>query len=346
MPMNVGSAITPAMEHTSRLLFKPFAMRKWLALGFVSILAGGGGGGVHFNTPSDSKSSDIPGFPSYHEIQHQVLGWVMGHLTLIILGFVALFLASLILSWLGAVFKFIYVNQVTRKPIAIKEPFDQFLALGTSFFLWQLAFSLVVVLVLAFLVGLPLAGAFLGHAGTAAQAVAVVWSVAVGSIILLLSSAVNIFAEDFVLTAMFVRGIRVMEAWRIIIPIIKENLGQSILYILLLIVIGIVSAIGGMFAGLAVGLVFILPGGLLALIGAGIYAASGDHWSPALIAYASTFGLALLLALVYALQCAVQPFLVFRKAYALAVLGQADSSLATIPLPPTNGPRLMPEHGV
>lgn len=342
MPMNVADAITPAMTHTSRLLFKPFALRKWLALGLVSFLAGsGGGGGAHANWPSGQQ----PGHDADVFFQH-IAKWASIHAWLIALAIAGLLAISLFFGWLGSVFRFVYLNQITKEPIAIREPFHRFLDLGTSFFLWRLAFSFVALVALGVLIGLPLIAGFSTHAGSAAEALAVAWAVCVGIALLLCIVLIEIFARDFVLATMFVRGIRVMEAWGVVLPLLKANAGQCALYILLLIVISVVVGIGAAIAVLAVGLAFVIPGGLLALIGWAIWLGTGQHMSAPIIAYSVIIGIPLMFAFAYVLTCAIQPLQVFRRSFALVVLGQADPSLVTVPIPPTDGPRLMPEDGV
>ena len=153
--MNVGAAIGPAISHTKRVLFGPFALRKWLALGFVSLIAEFGQGGARINWPSDSSGSD--------EIGRTLYQWVEHHLTLIIAGAVLLFLIGLALQWLGSVMRFVYLNQITRDPYAIREPFARLKHLGTSLFLWRLAFTLIAVLAMALLVGLPVLGLFMAQ---------------------------------------------------------------------------------------------------------------------------------------------------------------------------------------
>lgn len=335
MAMNVGEAITPAIAHTSRLLFKPFVLRKWLALGLVLLLAEMGGG--NFRVPGDESSA-------YEDAGQSAAVWIAEHLALLVLAGVVLFALSLVLLWLSAIFKFVYVNQVTRVPLAIREPFHQFVGLGTSFFLWQLAFALVAIILLA-IAALPPIVAFVTNANLAVKVITVIWAVIVGLATILSAALADIFSRDFVLTTMFVRNVRVLEAWDTVIPILKANAGQIVPYLLMLMVISIASSIGAVICVLAVGLVFLIPGGLLALIGWGIYSASGQQWSAALIGYSIVAGLPLLLAFVYAATCALQPLYVFRKSYALVILGQAEPSLATIPVPPAGAPGLAPQNG-
>lgn len=325
--MNVGGAVTPALSHTGRVLFRPFALRKWLALGFVSLVAGfAEGGGGHFNVPSgDSSGSD--------QNWEAVGAWIVAHLALIIAGAILLFLVGLAFQWLGSVMKFVYMNQVTRDPYAIREPFRRFIPQGTSFFLWNLAFGLVMLLTLGILVGIPIALIFameLTH-NVAAIVVVAVWCLLILLATITVAAVIDIFARDFVSTAMFVRRVGVMAGWRMILPLLGENKGQSALYVLMLIAISLAMGIGALFAVLAVGLVFAVVGGLFALIGYGIYVAGGHTWSAMLISYAVVIGTLLLLTFSYALTCAVQPLEVFRRVFSLVVVGQAEPSLATIP---------------
>lgn len=338
MPMNVSGAITPAIEHTSRLLFKPFVLKKWLALGLVSILAQMGAGSGNANFPSDDSGA-------FSDFGRNAGLWIAENLALIVIAGVLLLSIALLLSWLSSVFKFVYLNQITSEPLAIKEPFHRLTGLGTSFFLWQLAFSIIVVTVLGVLVGLPIAAVIMMKLDTAATVVIVVWCILVGLAGVIAAAVTDVFARDFVLTTMYVRNVGVLEAWRTVIPILKANAGQSALYIGMLIVVGIIVGIGSALAAMIALIAFLIPGGVLALIGWGIYALSDNHWSAAMTAYTVVVGIPLLLAFAYAVSCVTQPFVVFRRTYALVVLGQADSTLAALPLPPAGGPQPTPEPG-
>jgi hypothetical protein len=325
--MNVGGAITPAIEHTGRVLFRPFALRKWLALGLVSILAeagGGGGGGGDFSSSDWSRTGDA---------SRMMVEWIVGHILLIVVGCAALFVIGLALMWLGSVLKFVYLNQITRDPYAIRAPFGRFIGLGTSYFLWQLAFGLALLLAIGTLVVLPILAVFLRPGGASAYVapvIAIIWAVIVGGVLIVCWCVIDIFARDFAVTAMFVRGVGIMEGWRTVLPILRANVGQSVLYLLMLIVIAIAVGIGSVIVVLVVAVGFLIPGGLLALIGYAIYSAGG--FSALLIGYIVLMGLALLCAFIYIANCAVQPFMVFRRTFALVVLGQAEPSLATVPV--------------
>lgn len=336
MPMNVSAAITPAMNYTGHILFRPFVLRNWLALGFVALFAESGGG-IHGNIPSSdsSSSSEYDAF----------LQWIMHNIALVVVGFIVLFIIGIALAWVGSVLKFVYLNQITRDPKAIREPFSRFISLGTSYFLWELALGFTILLAIGILIGIPAALLFpLFHTATAIAIIGIVFLVILAVVLIVAAGVISVIGRDFALTTMYVRNIKIMEAWQVVMPIVRANAGQTALYMLLLIAYSFIAAIGGMLIVLAVGIAFLIPGGLLALIGYGIYTACGSTWAAPLIAYAALIGSALLFAFIYAATCAMQPLLVFRRTFALIVLGQADPSLATVPTYPNPG--TMPGEGI
>ena len=329
--MDIGSAIEPAFKHMANMLFRPFVLRMWLSLGFISIMLGGGGSG--------SSNIQIPDFSDLFDksnTKHEFLpsGLHLSEasiLLLIVLGVLIVFAVALLFGWLASVFQFVYVDDIVRKSGAVKEPFARLKGLGTSYFLWSLAFGLIFILALGILVGLPLLAVFVPIGiGTAAKAVAVVWAVIIGILLLIMAIIIGIFASDFVVTAMYVRGIRVMEGWRTVLPILKANAGQVVLYILLLIALGIASAIAGLVVFLASALIFAIPVGILALFGYLIGLALHLTWTPLVIGIVTALAIPIFFAFIYFLQCAMQPVMIFRRTFPLVVLGQAEPSLATL----------------
>lgn len=333
--MDPGNAITPAWNYMTQVLFRPFMLRLWLGLGFASLLTGSGGGSFNFGVPSGGgrgpSSSPIPG-----TTPAEIGLWVASHMWLTVLVVVAFFAVGIVFTWLSAIFKFVYLEQVVKVSGAVKEPFARLKRLGASYFLWLLAFGGVMLVLLGVLIGLPLLGVFVWtkNASFAAEVLVVAWSAIVFIALTIVASVIDIFARDFVIPAMYIRGIRVLEGWRVIIPILKANAGPSFVYLLLLIVIGFASAVAASFGALVVVLLFLLPIGILVGIGFGVWSIVGHTWSPGLIAYIATAGIALSAALAYAISTVLQPVAVFRRSFALVVLGQADPSLATIPVRP------------
>ena len=311
----------------AKVLFRPFDMRKWLALGFVSIFAGAGGGSGNFHLPGNydhgGGGNAWPGFERWIEHYWPIL--VIGVLFAIALG--------LVVMWLISVFHFVYLNDVARNSGAIREPFHRLRRLGTSLFLWNLVYGFIFLLLLGVLVGAPLLTVFViaRNVGTAAQVAAVIWAVLVAISMILLACIIEMVVSDFVSAAMYVKSVGILEGWRIILPVLRANVGQVILYILLLIAFGIGIGIVSLIVALITMLIFAIPFGGIALAGYLIGKALGLTLSVPVIAIISTYALAVMLIYAYAVNCLLQPAVVFMRAFSLVVIGQADLSLATIP---------------
>lgn len=337
--INVGQAASVAFDHMMRILFRPFVFKKWLAFGFVSMLAFGGGGG-NFRAPGNLGDTGTQAQPDYAEIMR----WLGEYWPLIALGMLIILGIAILFTWLSSVFNFIYVDDITKNSGAIREPFARLKHLGMSYFLWQLAFGLIGLLAMFVLIALPLLWAFVfsGGAGAGAKVISVAWAIIAGLPLFIFLIVAQIFARDFVVPAMYVRNIGVLEGWRVVWPIIRSNAGQMALYVLMLIAISILI---GMVAILVV-LVGLIPlfiiGGIFFALGYIIWQAAGPSAHVILIVLGSIIGFALLIAWSYAVNCAIQPAMVFRRAFSLVVLGQAEPSLSTLPVtmptpPPVQG---------
>lgn len=337
--MDVGSAIAPAFEHMTKMLFKPFEMRKWLALGFITMLAGGGGGHGNFRLPGNYDHGGGGGgpWPAFER-------WIEHFWPILVIGVLFLIALGIVVMWLISVFHFVYLNDVARNSGAIREPFHRLRGAGTSLFLWNLVYGFIFLLLLGVLVGAPLLTVFViaRNVGAAAKVAAVVWAVLVGIAMILFACVIEMVVSDFVSTAMYVRGVGILEGWRIILPTLRANVGQVILYILLLIAFGIGIAIASVIVALTTMLIFAIPFGGIALAGFLIGKAIGLTMSIPVIAVIATYALAVLLTYSYTVSCLLQPAVVFLRAFSLVVIGQADPSLATIPTGPA-GPALVTE---
>lgn len=129
-----------------------------------------------------------------------------------------------------------------------------------------------------------------------------------------------------------------MQAWRDFMPLLGENVGQMLLYLLFLILIAIGIAIASCIVGLIATLVVLLPFALVyfALIALG--GALGLGWTQETMVAAGLLGIVLFIPAMILMQTVMQPFTAFRRSFSLAVLGQADQSLALIPTAPPNMP--------
>ena len=151
MKPSVIEPISPAIEHTKRVLFDPFDFGKWLRLGFCAFLMGlgeGGGGGSH-GGQSGVRAGNADFDPAVE--------WVRENLPLvvaIVAGVIVLgLLFWLLLTWLSSRGHFMFLDGVVRNRGAVVEPWREYRREANSFFLFRVCLGLfifaVVLMVLA-----------------------------------------------------------------------------------------------------------------------------------------------------------------------------------------------------
>src|SRR5438093_8372762 len=93
-------AISPAIEHVKRVLFRPFDIGKWFVLGGLSFLQALGGGG------SNLGFQGMQGHEGSGEELKRAAQWITEHLTFVaVLGFCIVLVALIIavaFLWLSA----------------------------------------------------------------------------------------------------------------------------------------------------------------------------------------------------------------------------------------------------
>lgn len=318
--MDVTSAIKPAFQHMSRILFQQFSFKKWLGLGLIAMFLGSGNNG-NFRVPGDSSQGSSP----------QIGEWFAHYWPFLILAAIAFMALGLLFSWISSVFHFVFIDDIARNSGAVKEPFSRMKGIGTSLFLWQLGVGIATLLTLAIFIGAPLVAAFtIGKDIVALQILAVVWSVMLLFLVIFAVALLQRLTIDFVTVAMYVRGIGILRAWKEITPVLKANAGQILLYFLITIAMGIGTIIPLMMIAGFVFLLLAIPFGGLAAIAYFIGDGLGMTWSAPVIAVAVVYGTAALMAFAYAVTCATLPVPVFMRSYSMVIIGQADPSLATI----------------
>lgn len=155
MKFNAFDQFSPAIDDMKSLLF-PFSFKKWLKLGFVAMLSGGGSGSgfngsssSNWNLPSEERTNEITanavagleGTPWYYFVFPIVL-------LVVVLGLVMTFITS--------VFNFIFLEALDKKDVSIKQGWRDNKSLGGSFFLYRIVLGLMILGVLV-LASLPVA---------------------------------------------------------------------------------------------------------------------------------------------------------------------------------------------
>jgi hypothetical protein len=151
-------AIAPAFETTKRLLFQPFRFRKWARLAIITLLSGevGGSGnnfGTNYNfptTPSDTDKDLVSSF-----FAAQPWDWLMQNLVWVAIIAAAAFGLFLVLLYINSVFRFLLFDAVLSDRTELGEGWGRWQEPGTSYFYWQLGFTVAMGGAFGLAVGLP-----------------------------------------------------------------------------------------------------------------------------------------------------------------------------------------------
>jgi len=242
-----------AIERTGRVLFKPFDIGKWFVLGFCAFLAylgeGGGSGGGGWNVPGGGGGGGgggAPG-PTTQPGGGNFGNWVSNNLTwIIVIGVLAvltILIVILLITWLKARGRFMFIDGIVRNRGAVVEPWKQYQAEGNSLFIFWVALTLAGMILFLAVAALCLAIAWpdiqkqqWGSAATTALIAGILIWIPLGIFLALF----NFFLKHFMVPVMYIERCSAIEAmgvaWR---ELVAPNLGPVILYILMRILIAI-----------------------------------------------------------------------------------------------------------
>lgn len=329
MPSAVES-FKKAFFLTREMLFKPFNIKKLFKLGFINIFVGMGGGGTggnfNFNPGDFTDKKDHNNFNSIESLKN-LPQWIKENSSLVVIIITALAVLGtvflLFLMWLTSVFNFVFLENVIKNQALIREPFNKLKSRGTSYFLFNLAFLVIILTLLLLLIVAPIA--LFGHAKGALGVVGIVFGVIYlfFAFLLIIFSSLIIagLTKDFVLPVMYFENIKIKSGWKKYFKIFKENFNQTLIYLLLKIAVWIGGAIYSAIAAIIVLLVLGIPAlvlGLVLFFGA---KALLIGWTALTVTVVVILGSAWLIAFMYLFSCLVVPVEVYRRFFALHFLG-------------------------
>ncbi|HZI30868.1 MAG TPA: hypothetical protein VFF11_00935, partial [Candidatus Binatia bacterium] len=249
--ISVTEPISPAYERVKQMLFKPFDLAKWVAIGFCAWLAdlGERGAGGSFNGTSGNHHGGYGRGQSVEQFRHFVkeagdyltdnFFWIIPLAVMLVL--VAMAVWALVL-WLNSRGKFMFLHCVALDKAEVSVPWSKFASEANSLFWFRIVLGLVAGALMFSMLGL---GA-LGIAGMALRdqlepaAIMMLVALALGFIVLCVVLAiVHKFLVDFVVPIMFLRGGSCVAAWREFLGLFSARVGQFVLYILFQIVLSI-----------------------------------------------------------------------------------------------------------
>ena len=152
--IEVFAPFTAAFDLTKAILFQPFDLAKWFTIGFAAFLAG------LADVSRVNPGFRLPDFKARWQTQNDQLEAVRNQLDPWILVpligmLVVVGLALLVLMmWLGARGRFMFIDCIVRNRGAIQAPWREYRREGNSLFLWSLAVA-AITLVLTAIFALP-----------------------------------------------------------------------------------------------------------------------------------------------------------------------------------------------
>jgi hypothetical protein len=250
--INFSSAFDSAWERMMVILFRPFNLGKWFAIGLSAFLAGllAGGNGFNFNysqkfnKPQFSWSSTTYSSPyGLHQFNSNLSsafgGLQAGVLAvLIILGVTVGIALVLLLYWLGARGQFLLLDNVVRNRGAIVWPWTHYATPANRLFVFYLVITLifvaVVIVPLALIVLAVMLPAFHPHGDLSAGEIAVliVLGLVFSAFFLVVSLVLFIFRE-FGVPLMFRNGLTARGAFRAAMDLIRQHPGSVTVFLLL-----------------------------------------------------------------------------------------------------------------
>ena len=148
--------LSQSISRAKRDLFKPFDFRKWFVVGLTAFLAmaadiqmSGGFPGGYIRKGSKPNLEDVLYFPQ------RALEWLANHPGWAMLIAAGVFLAvaiGVVITWLSARGKFMFLDNVVRSQSRVVAPWYEYRKEANSFFWWHLLWGMIFTgIVLAYL---------------------------------------------------------------------------------------------------------------------------------------------------------------------------------------------------
>jgi len=225
-----------AFELTTKILFQPFDLKKWLVIGFAAWLANLGGGGGSFNY----RTNRGEGLQKINETISQIPQPI---LIVAVCVLILLVVLVVLVAWLRARGVFMFIDCIVKNRGAIAEPRRDFRKDGNGYFLFSLLVG-IVLLVFAVVFSLPLVIPIIKDS-TFLRTHHVYVIVAIAALIfamIFLLLAWSLIAS-FMLAVMYRQRCRASEAFTIVTRLIAAHPGEMLLYCLFWIVLALATAL-------------------------------------------------------------------------------------------------------
>lgn len=236
---------------------------------------------------------------------------------------------ALVFGLVSATMEFVLVEALRTETVRVRAPFRRYLRAGLSLFAFQVVlFVALIAIPLGGLGLLVLAPALTGGANLATIAGIVVLMVLVGIVLFFLTVLVHGFTVDFVVQIMVAEECGVLAGWRQFWPILRGNLAEFAVYVVLRWIIVIaVGFITGIVTGVA-SIVVLIPLGVLAAV---LFFGTGGAITVGTIVGYALLGILFVLVMIGVAAIVQVPLQTFTRYYELLVLGDVAEEYDLIP---------------
>jgi hypothetical protein len=318
-PWYAIAALSDARDATETLL-RPLDRGRWLRLALVALFVGVGGGvptgggnvglpsGGGGGAPSDLPSPTLPDPGAAVAVAAAVV--------------VVLVVVVVVWSVVGAVMEFVLVAGLRDREVRIRRPFRAHFRRGLRLFGFRLAVGLGSLLVVALPVALVIA---LGVGLSPVLLVLLLPLLVLFGVVALLGSVALGLTTDFVVPTMLTEDVGVLDGWRRVWPVVREQWKQTAVYLVAKFALGIGVGIAVSLAVLLAALVVAVP---FAVVGGGLFLALSAAGAGAGVWVAVALVAALFVLVMVVVGLLIQvPALTFVRYYSLSVLGLFDPDL-------------------
>lgn len=242
-PVSLLAAASQGWERMGQLLFRPFDLSRWMAIGFGAWLAGlgegmgGGGGGGWQNRRGGNPRAEWDRFWDYFG---ENLHWIGPLLAVLIVVGVIVGLAIL---WLSSRGRFMLLHNVATGGAEVVVPWRHYRQHGNNLFLFRVVLALLGLVVMApLIVAIAWPIVLMVRQGEPRA-----WGILLAGFALLaaivagvLLAVIEKLLKDFVVPIMWLRTPSCVAAWREFLGLLGSNLGNFAVYLLFHLVLSLV----------------------------------------------------------------------------------------------------------
>jgi hypothetical protein len=328
--------ISLAFQHTKRQLLQPFRFWQWTRVALVGLLAGEMGSSFNPGSFNPGAGGGDHHGPLWPHIDPAIIAGLIATIVAAALVFIV------VMMYISSVMRFILFDSVLKKECHIRDGWNRWQQIAWKYFLWQLGFTFVTFVVMAILIGLPVAFAFAAGWFKAPRehlAPLILGGIVLFFLLVFIAIAVaivHVFTKDFVVPQMALEGIGAVEGWRRLWRMMQPERSRYAGYIGMKILLAIGAGIVIGLASFIIALIVAIPTVGLALIAIFTGKTAGMTWNVYTITVAIVVGCVLLAALMYLMSLVAVPAIVFFPAYSIYFFAARYQplSLALYPPPP------------